>query len=372
MKRYIAYALLILLAGCKERFDPPAIATATNYLVVEGLINAGQGPTNITLSRTAKLVDSVYFKPERNASVTVEGSDHSTYLLMESGSGSYSTQQLILNPNITYRLRIKTKDGKEYASEYVAVKHTPAIDSISWKQDANGLQLYANTHDPQNNTQYYKWDYTETWEIRSPYPASYRYTGNGTVVYAPNQNNEICWKYDQSKNIIIGSSARLQSDVIHESPILFIPAHHEKLGVRYSILVKQYALDKKAYAFYQVMKKNTESLGSIFDPQPSELSGNIHCLTHPEEPVIGYIQASSITEKRIFIENRQLKNWNFPMYCDTYLVPNRQDSIDFYFSGSLLPYNAEYGIGGITGYFSATPQCVDCTLRGSKVRPSYW
>jgi len=372
MKRYIGYILIILLAGCKERFEPPAIATNTNYLVVEGLLNAGQGPTNITLSRTAKLVDSVYFKPERNAVVTVEGSDNSTYPLLESGSGSYMAGQLLLKPNTTYRLHIKTKDGKEYASDYVAVKRTPEIDSISWKQDANGVQLYANTHDPQNSTVYYKWDYEETWEIHSPYPPSFRYIGNGTVLYAPNQNKEICWKYNQSTNIIIGSSAKLQSDVIHESPLLFIAAQHEKLGVRYSMLVKQYALDKKAYAFYQVMKKNTESLGSIFDAQPSELRGNLSCLSNPDEPVIGYIQASTISQQRLFIKNSQLKNWVYPMYCDTYLVPNTPDSLDFYFSGSLLPYNAEYGPGGITGYFSATPHCVDCTLRGSNVKPSYW
>lgn len=372
MKRYIGYILILLLAGCKERFAPPAIATATDYLVVEGLINAGQGPTNITLSRTAKLVDSVYFKPEQNAVVTVEGSDNSVYHLQGNGGGLYVAEQLFLNPNVTYRLHIKTIEGKEYASDYVAVKQTPEIDSISWKQDANGVQIYANTHDPQNNTIYYKWDYWETWEIHSSYPAGYRYVGNGTVLYAPNQNNEVCWKYDESKNIILGSSARLQSDIIHEGSLLSIPANHEKLGIRYSILVKQYALDKKAYAFYQVMKKNTESLGSIFDPQPSEVSGNIHCLTHPDEPVIGYIQASSISEKRIFIDNHQLKSWVYPLYCDTYLVPNIKDSIDFYFPGMYLPYAAEFGFSGIEAYYSATPECVDCTLRGSNIKPSYW
>jgi len=372
MKRYFFYILIILLAGCKERFDPPALATTTNYLVVEGLINTGQGATNFSLTRTAKLVDSVIFKPEQNASVIVEGDDNSSYPLQENGNGQYTTEQLFTNNNVKYRLHIRTADGKEYASDFVAVKQTPEIDSVSWKQDAKGVELYANTHDPQNNTTYYKWDYEETWEIRSPFPTSYKYVGNGTVIYAPYQNNSICWKYGQSKNIMIGSSAKLQSDVIHESPILFIPLNDEKIDVRYSLLLKQYALDKQAYAFYQVMKKNTESLGSIFDAQPSELSGNIHCLSNPEEPVIGYIQASTVTEKRVFIRNNQLTNWRYTLYCESILVPNRPDSLDYFYPDQLLPYTTKYEGRDIVAYYSSFPQCVDCTLRGSNVKPSYW
>jgi len=372
MKRYFFYIVILLSVGCKERFDPPALAINTNNLVVEGLINTGQGPTNITLTRTAKLIDSVFFKPERNAIVTVEGEDNSVSPLYESGNGLYTASQLFVNNNIKYRLHIKTNDGKEYASDFVAVKQTPSIDSVSWKQEANGVQLYANTHDPQNNTTYYKWDFEETWEIHSPLPADYRYIGNGTVILDFNQNTRVCWKYGQSKNIIIGSSAKLQSDVIHESPLLFIASNSEKIGVRYSLLLKQYALDKKAYAFYNVMKKNTESLGSIFDAQPSELRGNIHCLSNPEELVVGYIQASNISEKRLFITNSELKNWNYRMNCETIEVKNDPDSIEYFYPNQLLPYSAKMEGPSISYYYSAYPQCVDCTLRGSNVKPAYW
>src|SRR5690606_35363898 len=90
----------------------------------------------------------------------------------------------------------------------------------------------------------------------------------------PNEDVSVCWKYANSSTILLGSSAKLQSAVISEKPLTTIPAGHEKLAKRYSILVKQYAIDKKAYEFYSLMKKNTESLGSIFDPQPSEIRGN--------------------------------------------------------------------------------------------------
>jgi hypothetical protein len=50
-------------------------------------------------------------------------------------------------------------------SEFAEVRITPQLDSVSWKQENNGVRIYASTHDPNNNTRYYKWDYEETWEI---------------------------------------------------------------------------------------------------------------------------------------------------------------------------------------------------------------
>src|SRR5690606_11887431 len=134
-----------------------------------------------------------------------------------------------------------------------------------------------------------------------------------------------------SANILIASSAKLQSDRIAEAPLLQIPTGSEKLGWRYSILVRQYALDKNAYEFYDLMKKNTESIGTIFDPQPSEIRGNFTCITNPEEPVIGHVTASTVTEKRIFINSTEVSDWVFVENCPVQEVTT--DSVVYYLVG---------------------------------------
>ena len=107
---------------------------------------------------------------EHNAEVNIEGENHETFPLYENGNGVYvSSAALNLNSNEKYRLQIKTRDGKEYVSDFATVKNTPAIDSISWQRENGGLKIYVNTHDPQNNTKYYQWKYEETWEIHSAY-----------------------------------------------------------------------------------------------------------------------------------------------------------------------------------------------------------
>src|SRR6202035_1342987 len=109
-----------------------------------------------------------------------------------------------------------------------------------------------------------------------------------------------------------------------DMPVEFIEAGSEKLSVEYSILVDQYALTQGAYQFLQEMKMNAEETGSIFDPQPSELNGNIHCLTNPAEEVIGYLSISSVQSSRIFISNSDLPSWDYRSPCtlDTVAPPN--------------------------------------------------
>ena len=284
----------------------------------------GTGLQICGLTRTFKLDDSATLRGEDNALVTVEGKDNTTRQLTMNGDGIYTSPNLNLVLNQEYRLRIVTANGKEYLSEYVIAKQTPLIDSISFRQNDKGVQIYVTTHDNANDTRYYLWSYDETWEIRTYYFSKYKYV-NDTVV-----SKRFRWttyllvgSMAISHDILIGSSASYQTDTIPEAPLNFIGNGDEKLAVRYSILVKQYALDKKGYEFYEMMKKNTESLGTIFDAQPSEIKGNISSVSDPKEPVIGNISATTIEEKRIFIEPADLDRWRFQQQCNDYVDKKR-------------------------------------------------
>jgi hypothetical protein len=57
------------------------------------------------------------------------------------------------------------------------------------------------------------------------------------------------------------------------------------------------------------VQKNSQSLGGLFDVQPSELTGNIHGVTNVNDPVVGYISACTIQERRLFIDNHDLPGW---------------------------------------------------------------
>ncbi|WP_315820035.1 hypothetical protein [Paraflavitalea speifideaquila] len=51
MKKLLYCCIVLLGLCCKQRFDPPVMTPVNGYLVVEGSINSGSGPTNIKISR---------------------------------------------------------------------------------------------------------------------------------------------------------------------------------------------------------------------------------------------------------------------------------------------------------------------------------
>jgi len=365
MRRILITVLIIIglaWAGCKEPFDAKLGPGQTNFLVVEGFINTA-GQTTINLSRSLSLKERANIKPELNAQVTVTGEDNSVYNVKPAGNGTYVSDVLNLRSTQKYRLRIKTASGGDYLSDFTAVMQTPPIDSINWKLQNNGVQIFANTHDPQNNTRYYKWEYEETWEINSSYSNYVKYV-NGRVI--PRDLSEIpklfyCWKTQNFTSILVGSSAQLTNDVINLAPMVFIPIESEKLGVRYSILVRQVSLDRPAYQFYQLMKSNTEALGSVFDPLPSEITGNIHCVSNPSEKVIGYVTASTVVQKRIFISRSDVAGKYANDCQSTYVKP---DSLKFYVEmAGLLPYDQDgYAPAPVSGYYLSFPSCISCLI----------
>ena len=309
-----AMVIILMFAHCKQVYDPQIAAANTRLLVVEGFINSGAGSTTIRLSRTGDFKDTA-IRPELGSQVNIEGDDGSKFALAGNANGEYSISQLTLINSVKYRLHIRTTNGKEYISAYTAVRYTPPIDSISWQRENDGVQIYVNTHDDQNSTKYYLWTYTETWEFHSPYLSYLDWqrdpvTHDVTDLMGRMNTDSIykCWKTQNSTNLLLGSSEKLGIDKIF-LPIRYIEPKSEELSVRYYIELRQYALSHEAYLFYQKLKKNTEELGSLFDPQPSELQGNIRCATDPNESVIGYVEVSKEEKANIFIANSEVAPW---------------------------------------------------------------
>jgi uncharacterized protein DUF4249 len=366
------FMLLLMVSNilCKKAYEPAVLKSDNRFLVINGLINTAPGSaTIIELSRTLNLIDTVVFVPELHAGITIESKRGSLYPLVESGNGSYHSDSLSLDNTDSYRLNITTGNGKKYQSDFVECRQTPPIDSITWKQEGN-VVISVNTHDPSGNSRYYKWDFEETWmnlaQLHTIWGAA-----NGKVYLRDTLTQcDSCWNTRPSTDILLGTSSALSQDVIHELPIVTIPANEKRLDYRYSILLRQYVLTPDAYHYWQIIQKNSQQLGTLFDPQPSQINGNIHETDNPDEPVIGFVTAASVREVRFFIRNNQLDNWHsIPagFGCEIY---NTGLPFPFYnvADTNLGPY---YYMGG--ALVVASNACTDCRfLGGTNQKPSYW
>ena len=381
MKRLINILLIavtVSLGGldCKEVYTPPAIKNNPFLLVVDGIVISGNDSSIITLSRTRNLADTVPSTKELNAKVSVLGVSGVEYPFTEQGNGRYAVDQLALNTGQQYQLKIVTTDGNEFRSALSNVQISPPIDSVYWNQDSSfNVHVYLNTHDPTNQTRYYRWQYVETWEYHSAYDAFLDYN-NGDVIPRPLDNQIYrCYKSVPSSTIEVVSTTQLSSSVVNKYEITQIPQTSEKISETYSNLVSQYAIPVEAYNFWSNLKRNTEQLGSLFDLQPFTELGNITCVNNPSVNCIGFISFTTLQTKRIFISKNDLVNWNyFPYYgleCSIDTV--KVQDIDKYFQPPGGPYSNSL-IGTANGpYLLSSVLCVDCTNHGgTTIKPPYW
>lgn len=357
----------MLFTACKDAYNPHLKNANYNYLVVEGNIIAGNDSTIIHLTTTSIINDTSKAQPETNATIMVESKAGDKYSLIEQSAGVYSAPPLNINPVEKYRLHIFTANGKEYASDFEPVIQTPSIDSVSWKVNSkNGVDIYVNTHDATGTIPYYRWKYVAAWEHRGVDSSVLIYDNGLLRPRVPGEEIYRCWTIDSSGTIFLASTTGLSSNTVYEKKLVAIPYDAEEISWLYSILVTQYALTKEAYEYWDNLKKNTEQIGSIFDVQPFADYGNIHCISDPAEPVIGFISACSFQQQRIYINWFQVLWPKDYSRCKDTLITQDYDAV--FSENTFLPVRVEYG----KGVHANSPECIDCRIHGgSTIKPPY-
>ena len=378
--------LALLATGCVEPYVPDVVTASNSYLVVDGFIN-GNGPTTILLSRTANVASTAALPVEKGAKLSIVDDAGGRYALTEKPSGTYKSDSLTLNPARQYQLRITTAANATYASDLVPLKVTPPIDKLSWQLTGSQVQLQLSTHDAQQQSRYYRWSFTETWEFNSAYQSVLEYDTQRKIIVARTTPIYTCWRTERPTAIRQGSTAQLSQDVVTDLPLLTLDGHDERFKVRYSALVKQYAETPAEFAYNELLRKNTEAVGGVNDPLPVQLTGNVHRLDAATEPVLGYVGAHTVAQERIFISRQDLQvpnSWvfNTPYNACTQLielVPDPMDKPPIYIPNTNLfssrentPVNYYINAGFTLGYIGSTTDCVDCRRRGSNVKPSFW
>ena len=120
-------------------------------------------------------------------------------------------------------------------------------------------------------------------------------------------------------------------------------------------------------------------MGGLFTPQPSELTGNITCITDPSKKIMGYIEpVKNITQKRIFVHSTEISGSRF-FDCETMDA----GELAAYLSDHEITYDQFYMIGfrpaGEINPSTGMPfewsiaRCTDCVVDGgSKKKPDFW
>lgn len=368
----IFFGVAFIIAGCLTPYEPSVITVDYQYLVIDAFLNYSDGSATVQLSRTSPLYSKENPAAETRATVSIEDDHGSSYEIKEQSNGLYVQSNIPTDLSKKYRIHIVTRNSEEYFSDYTIVKNTPDIDSVYWVPESDGIQIYVDAHDVTNQTRYYKWDFIETFEYASAFGSDLKISNGQILPRYADESLNICWRTNPAIGILLGSSARLQQDVINHFPVTFVPRGTYKLSRRYSIHLKQYAITEQAYNYWLQLKETTENLGGLFDPLPSQIQGNIYNARDPQQIAIGFFSAGSVKDKRIFVSFSELPR-HLQRYPSTECVVDTipASKIHEYGSGTLLI--SSFGSPFPVGYLTSGSDCIDCRTRGGVlVKPSFW
>jgi hypothetical protein len=236
------------------------------------------------------------------------------------------------------------------------------------------VAVSVSTHGTEEQSVYYRWSFLETWEVKAEkilwgyFRSGVREEPPVTLVWFNDlsmktpDNFYYCWGRDSSKALLTATSEHLTENLIHRHPLIEIPCDDEKLSVLYHIDVCQTAIRKEAYEYFSNMQANVGQSGSIFSPIPGEINGNLRCLSHPDRPVIGFVEVSATVRKVLFIPEIGL------YYDPHYNVVNYQD-VPWWWSKNtppVLPFSSTLSL--------VARACYDCRHKyhATKQRPPAW
>jgi len=367
-KSYILFLLIVLLSSCITQFIPQ-ITEEKELLVVQGLITDHQETDTIKLSKSLPFGHINEATPVSGSKVSISDNMGNSFGLKEIKNGTYITDANNFKgvPGRYYTLHINTNsDNLNYESLPIEMKAVPPIDSLYYdkivveppSENFKGIdacQIYLNTHDPSDNCKYYRWDYSETWQLR-------------LLFDVPNQT---CWISDRSHAINIKSTAAFNDATINSLPVNYITNATDRLKTRYSIEVNQYSLSEEEFNYWEKIQNVAIQVGGLYDIIPSSIPSNIHCIENPEKVVLGYFSVSAKSSKRIFISDNFEGIINQYANCVTDTIGtdkpvgiNETVWILVYHKCS-IPCSSTYEI-------TTHKECADCTTRGTTIKPDFW
>ena len=382
LKRVLKYLFMLLpvslLVTCITPFSPEGLEESGGTLVIEGDIILN-GYTKVYVSESRDLDSSDPIKYHLNAEVSVlsdRGDEYRGSLVLESHLPPHyiiDTRDLPFDRN--YFLRVVLVNGLRFESDYLSPEsaHTPEIDAIDFvvNDRKTSVDFTVTTYGNQNTSRYYRWSFVEDWEITSVYlPTHYFDPTIGRILqYFTDPLLYYCWRQAISSPVIVAKTDHLENNSVIRQRVHTIYAWDDRISFLYSMELQQMSISKEAYTYWESMRKNTDELGGIFAPQPSEVYGNIHLVHSDNQPdikVLGYISVGTVTSKRIFVNGGEIGIYQQMSGCDPL------DTGDTPMTNT-QKYRAGYRYtGDDIDEEWALLRCVDCTTRGTKNRPSFW
>lgn len=369
--------ILTLCFSCIEPYEPK-LEESQELVVISGMITDQPGLQTVSISRSAPY-RYPEFQPLEQCIVTVCDQEGNMIYYSDEGDGVYVAEvpDNYLEAGDAVSLHVITSDMKEYRSSYDTILSCPGLDSIYWEQGVletadperslPGIQFYLDMSGDPSDARNIIWRVDETWEYWAALFGTHRWWGDWTEKFRSNVIFK-CWKNFPLDQFYTGTTRYLASNKMERVALNFVSNETDRLKISYSLHVQQQSLSGSAYSYWKRMFDQSVESGGLYDKQPASVVGNIYSVNNPDEVVLGYFYGAQVREKRIFVHNDKLFDFNIPhIQCE-------YEPISVIWSWEHIDYPVYiYSPGPFQPSFTGPQECFDCRLQGGDtIRPEYW
>ncbi len=378
IKNIIFLFALLLSFGCIKSYDPRIDAGASSKYVVTGRVTGTEGWQEVSVSLSSPISDPTII-PVSGCQVSILDDKGGVFPLEQASAGIYHVWmgKENLMPGTSYKVKVITPEGEELASAYDRMPNGPGLDSVYYvikdvptsdpAITSRIMQFYVDLNAVGDYSHFYKWEVEETWQYDAAHPIENYYDGNFNQVVPPDYSLKVCYITQPIRNVFTVSTKNLSQNIYKQYPLHFIDGHTSRLGILYSILVRQVALSEDAYNYWEKLRINSNEQGGLYEKQPFAIKGNVANVSSPDKVVLGCFYAVSEVSRRYFYKNVPGIDLDFTDFCtfDTLGNGGWKD---------VTPdqYPVYYLYEGFTLRI-LTRDCVDCRLQGGQlVKPDFW
>lgn len=309
--------------SCIDPFETESIE-GPQLLTVEGMVTSGAGPHVIKLSRSANYgsIFEALIRPVSGATVVVRDNLGIVTFFTENSvdRGSYeSPANFSAQMGRSYTLLFRLVDGKAYTSFPETLPPVPDLEELEYRvitipiegetNPRSGIQLIGSFSDPSDQNNFYFWRNDPSVYILKTRPDLFTIRPPDADDRDPDPKDccDTCFKTELvgNESIFIAQDDNFNG-LKTKIPIGFIEDDGLRFIQTFRIDVKQLSISQNAYRFLRLVKQQNEINGSVFDPPPANIRGNVVSLDDPEERVLGYFMAAGEHKNRIYINGQDL------------------------------------------------------------------
>ncbi len=298
LKALACILLVASLGSCIKEYNADFDETDEDVLIVEGSI-ISDTECKFLLTKSISMTEVVPQLVDNlvsGATVSVVGDNGQTFKGRMNAPGDYRVDVGHLDTAHKYYLSISLPNngGSEsytYESMPMTPLTTPSPTEFEYflSQNKTKVDIYMSTDNPNSSeVTYFRWDYEEYWELNAPIHPTHEYNRKTEEYQVITQDRSRGWSYQLTHPVIIASNANYAKKGLTKYVLYTIDKDDNRFNTLYFTDVTQCCISKAEYQYIDALNKQSDEMGGLFTPMPSELPSNIVC-TKGNARVIGFI-----------------------------------------------------------------------------------